>query len=262
VAQADRAIQPTDFLVRAGNLGDRLQRSLDDWDEGDPSAMEDVAGLSRTALAFGKGDRVVARLGSMFNIDYPSIETSPTPDVGRDVQFALENVPVDPAEGESAHLEIQEWLRRPAVTSASASRRITAWHQLLTDYGNTYGAHVSSTVPEVLDAIDLWGGPNGTLGSYALRSAAVIAERMLSVGVAAAGGSTSARSDRTVMVNNVNILSVAIGGDPSAPWHGFGFVVHTTESVRVLSIPFHGRRLNVDWSWSPTTKGSMSTSLV
>jgi hypothetical protein len=80
---------------------------------------------------------------------------------------------------ESDLVDLRTWIDSTCFASSTAVRKISSWNQVVTDYGNTFGAHLSPTVPDVLNEIALYGGPEGTLGGLALRSAAVVAESAL-----------------------------------------------------------------------------------
>jgi hypothetical protein len=193
-----RAQQLTgDQLVeRVKSLSRRLTKHLDGWDAGDHDAMEDVAGITRTLLAFGGGDKAILRLCSQEHLTVPRVTFTNRTSQEPGVLFTMGALPVDeatfvPPPGSFLQVEtigLREWLLAPAVISVMASRRITNWGQLVADYGNTYGAHLSSSVPDVLNQSEVFVGPDGTLGELALRSAAIVAERALSEVLPLVGG--------------------------------------------------------------------------
>ena len=49
------------------------------------------------------------------------------------------------------------------------------WQAIVEDYGNTFGAHLSRTVPEILDQVKYLGVGPTDFGSYMLRSLGVVA---------------------------------------------------------------------------------------
>ena len=49
------------------------------------------------------------------------------------------------------------------------------WQAIVEDYGNTFGAHLSRTVPEILDQVQYLGVGPTDFGSYMLRSLGVVA---------------------------------------------------------------------------------------
>jgi hypothetical protein len=248
-----RQISPDELVQEAAALQRRLTRSLNDWDSGDADAIRDVAGYTRTLIGFGKGDGLLRRLQSMFAIDLPDVRLYSRPDVKGDPQLAIGGLPVDEdAKAEGADLvSFSQWLTTTVVVMRGANRRDTDWAQFVTDYGNTYGAHVSGTVPRVLEDVRVFHGPNGHMGGYLLRSAAIVAERALVAALVARDLAASAPA-RKYHPKGLTVTGFAIGQGAN-PWHAFGMSAAVSGTHLLLGMPLLEKYMTVTWSWDGVT---------
>ena len=141
-----RPATPDEVVEAARRLRQRLGRHLDALEAGEVGAVDDVAVL-RTLLAHGRGDDVVVRLCRTKSIPLPQIQVS-EPVVDRQpIGLAFGAVPA-PAHGEPVRLvDINDMAGLPALIVRGAPRRVSTWEQLITDYANTFGSHLSGTIP-------------------------------------------------------------------------------------------------------------------
>jgi len=252
-----RQRSPAEILDEAASLQRRLTRSLDDWDAGDQDALRDVAGYSRTLLAFGKGDGLLRRLVSMYALELPPVYTFSQPDVGGGVALSVGGLVADAPDDDTNELSLDEWLRADVVVATSARRRRTDWAQFVTDYGNTFGAHVAPSIPESLEQVKVFRGPNGHMGGYILRAAAVVAERLLGEALLSLD-SGSAIAPRSAHPDGVVVTGFAIA-QREPMWHAFGVNVSVQGNFEVIRMPYNGGHLSVSWKWDGGSKGGSFT---
>ena len=68
----------------------------------------------------------------------------------------------------------QLMLAVPLFVRSEAGKRRANWEKVITEYGNTFGAHLSTTVPEILDDVHYFGLSETDFGTYMLRSLGVM----------------------------------------------------------------------------------------
>jgi hypothetical protein len=232
--------------------------------------MEDVAGATRTLLAFGKGDAVIHRLCVRFGLTAPLVEVGEEVTIAKGTIFALSRIPTNqderekgPNEGPITELELTDWLKSTAVVSATASRHVTSWAQLITDFGNTFGAHVSSSVPDSLSQIGVFLGPRGTLGDLALRSAAIVAENSLNTLLPLLGQAPTRESPRLFHSDQPGITyfgmryergavaaSVVMFGRPNAE-----------KGAVLVTYPIDGQTMRLTWLGEKDGMGQVGVSV-
>jgi hypothetical protein len=250
MARGDRQRTSAELDVLVGSLYRRLRRALDQFDDGDTDATQDLAAYTRTLLAFGKGDRAIAHMARRHKLELPPVQVGGLPDVGGAHEIAIMNLPVNEnGTGATAReLSLDEWLGSTAVELAGGPRRITQWHQFITDWGNSFGAHVASTVPQSIEGIQVFQGPASDLASHALRSAAVVAERMLEGSLPQIGFDVQA-VNRPYQAGGVEILSMAVGAEPPY-FSGFGVRATGHGDIPVMAMPVKdGTICAATWHW-------------
>ena len=169
-----RALSDTEFLARLKIVVHRLDAHIAAIDGGDYFIRDDLATVLRTLLTRGKGVDGIRRLLSRFSLAAPTRAISPSPNEAPNVLLAIGALP---AEGEPANaVTVPDGFMSVValfVRSAKGARRAT-WENVVTDYGNTFGAHLSTTVPVLLDDVHYFGLSKTDFGTYMLRSAGVI----------------------------------------------------------------------------------------
>ena len=113
------------------------------------------------------------------------------------------------------YLDIDTWRRLPALIVRSAPRRVSTWEQLIRDYGNTFGAHMSGKIPHLLSEISTicHSGPLD-LGEYLIHCAGIVAEDALHQALTTiAGDSNEAEHPHRERLNP--LVQLVVGGqDP------------------------------------------------
>jgi hypothetical protein len=179
-SSAARAATPDEVVARARGLGHRLRRHLDALEAGEAGAVDDVAAVLRTLLGHGRGNDVVVRVCRMKSIPLPHAYVS-APVVDRQaIGLAFGAVPTpDTAPEAEGHIwvDIDSWRKLPALIVRGAPRRVNTWEQLISSYANTYGSHVSGTIPHLLSETSAicYSGPLD-LGEYLIHCAGIVAE--------------------------------------------------------------------------------------
>ena len=168
-------------MVQCRKLLSRLTRSLDAIADGHLDAIEDVSALTRTTLAFGKGDNAAERLRRSLRLDHPVLVVSRPPEDERGTHIAFGGMAEVPRDtGGTISVTLERWLRSPAVIVKGARRRSSTWEQFITQYGNTYGSHVSEHIPgELTRAGALMHARQVPLADYLVHAAGVVAESCL-----------------------------------------------------------------------------------
>jgi hypothetical protein len=172
---------PDEVVEVARRLRQRLGRHLDALEAGQVGAVDDVAAALRTLLAHGKGDDVIVRLCRIHGIPLPQIQVSePVVDSQR-IGLAFGAVPAPSQDDPPVIIvDIDAWRRLPALIVRGAPRRVSTWEQLITEYANTFGSHLSGTIPHLLSHMSSIGysGPLD-LGEYLIHCAGIVAEDAL-----------------------------------------------------------------------------------
>jgi hypothetical protein len=175
-----RPATPDEVVEVARRLRQRLGRHLNALEAGEVGAVDDVAAVLRTLLAHGKGDDVVARLCRIKSIPLPQIMISEPVIDRQKIGLAFGAVPA-PAHGDPVRLvDINIWRALPALIVRGAPRRVSTWEQLITDYANTFGSHLSGTIPHLLSQMSsICYSGSLDLGEYLIHCAGIVAEDAL-----------------------------------------------------------------------------------
>lgn len=170
-----RALEDKEFLARFTTVVRRLDAHLAAIDRGEYFVRDDLATVLRTLLARGRGDDGIRRLLSRFSLKAPTRKISPPASNAPNVLLAIGALPTDEDQAARAVAVPDELMSATAlfVRSRQGTRGAT-WEDIVTDYGNTFGAHLGTTVPTLLDDVHYFGLSETDFGTYMLRSIGVL----------------------------------------------------------------------------------------
>lgn len=170
-----RAISDAEFVVRFRTVVQRLDTQLRLIDSGEYHVRDDLATILRTLLTRGKGDDGIRRLLARFSLRPPQRAISPVADDGPNVLLAIGALPADDMNNAlKVTVPDQLMAAAPLFVRTNAGARRATWENVVSDYGNTFGAHLSTTVPEMLDDVHYFGLSETDFGTYMLRSLGVL----------------------------------------------------------------------------------------
>ncbi|OBI37181.1 hypothetical protein A5709_15225 [Mycobacterium sp. E1386] len=217
-----RATTPDELIAGAAQLRARLTRHLDALERRDPGAVQDVAAVLRTALAHGKGDDVVRRLCRAARVPLPQVRVSQPANQSPHVLLAAGAMPVlvdDDADQVHPQLvDIDRWTRMPAlVVAGGLPHRVTDWNELIGLYANTYGSHLSGTIPEVLSNASRVRSDGLDLGEYLVHCAGIIGEDALDQALDATAGHTLVVPGKRHRILNP-LCQLTLGEDSDGPY--------------------------------------------
>jgi hypothetical protein len=228
-----------EFIAQVRNVGLRLTSHLDHLDSGDLALADDVATVTRILLGPGAGNNAIIRLCRQNHLEEPTLLVGPSVEIEKGTVFAVGSIPT-PDEGatnpEERSLSLNAWLSSMAVISASAARWATTWSQLVADFGNTWGAHLSPTMPDVLVQAKLFGAVGGDLRTYLLRAAAIVAERSLQELLPQVGAALPDTAPRKIS-NDGMLEGLWVKLVDHAPALSFGFMLFEPKVVEVFRSP-------------------------
>lgn len=256
-----RQLSTGELLDAARRMHRRIGKVLDAIDEGDDDAIDELAAALRTTLCYGKGDKLLLRLCNTFSVQPTEVQIPCSRTVRREQMIA--RVGPIPSEQDTITeeapdtLSVFKWIQSPAVLLPGVGGQ--TWEKVIVAYANTYGSHVSSTVPRLLDDIKVFQGPKGHMGGYLLRVAGAIAEYHLGTALARIDGVEEPIS-RRMHPPDVSIVIMTI----TDQWPiEFGFSCSATESIEILSMPMgDGTTFHAVWHWDSLAEtGSLSTSV-
>lgn len=117
--------------------------------------IDDVASVLRCLLGRGRGDNVVVGLARRLHLPEPVLHLGPPVLDHPDTHLAFGSLPVSSSATPQTLTTVQDQL--VVVLGADGEfvgQRVT-WLKLIEDYGNTWGVHVSSTVPFYLNRVNV-----------------------------------------------------------------------------------------------------------
>ncbi|OBA70602.1 hypothetical protein A5641_12185 [Mycobacterium sp. 1554424.7] len=194
MSNLSRAATREEILDAARRQFHRLRRHMDALQAGEVGAVDDVAGVLRALLAHGSGDDGLKRLCKMHGINLPKVYVSEPVADQQSIALAFGAVPA-PADFEepARYLDTDAWRRLPALIVRSAPRRVSTWEQVIREYGNTFGSHLSGTIPHLLSEISsiCYSGPLD-LGEYLIHCAGIVAEDALQQALSTIDGDADA----------------------------------------------------------------------
>lgn len=180
-----RPVTPNDLLASAQRLLARLDRHLDALEAGNVDAVDDLAAVLRTLVVRGKGNDAIRRLCKTFNQPYPHVYVSRQPVDDREIVLAFGSVPCNtaenkpPAEATGSWITIDRWTDQTALIARGATRRVSTWNHLISAYANTYGSHLSGTIPDILTKTSSMWSDRLDLGGYLIHCAGLVVEDAL-----------------------------------------------------------------------------------
>lgn len=249
VAMSGQETQLTreEFIESAARLSRKISSELDRLDAGDLDVLDEIATNARMAIGRGSGNDVVKRLCKQNHAEPPSVLAAMAPDDNRQTIFSVGYVPSDPAEGHGiqAALSFLDWQNAPAVVSKGNIRRVTKWHEFITQFGNTFGAHISQTIPRTLTEAQLYGAPGGKLDAYLLRAAAVVAEHSITDVLTSLGYEGELRDDHRFSPNNATFGGISISEDGGGVGASMAFSLAKAEALRVARLPLADKMVTV-----------------
>lgn len=171
------------MVKAARRLRQRLGRHLDALEAGEVGAVDDVATVLRTLLGHGDGNDAIKRLCRMRNVGLPRVQVSVPIADDPQIGLAFGAVPA-PSGGDEpvVTVDVDRWRRLPAVIIRGAPRRVSTWEKLIKDYANTFGSHLSETIPQLLShtsSIGYSGPLDLDLGEYLIHCAGIVGEDTL-----------------------------------------------------------------------------------
>jgi hypothetical protein len=183
---APQAISDEDFVAGAIELGQRLARHLSALESGEPGAVADVAAVLRTLIARGEGDDVIRKLCKRKHVPLPEVLVTTAAHDGPSVVLSAGALPVTPEDYDHPHqiatrmVDLNAWSDMTAlVVRGGAPRRANNWDRVISMYANTFGSHLSGTIPStLLEASSIMSGELD-LGEYLIFCAGIVAESAL-----------------------------------------------------------------------------------
>ncbi|MCV7008232.1 hypothetical protein [Mycobacterium gordonae] len=177
-----KAATQAEVVAVARRLRQRLSRHLDALETGEIGAVDDLAAVLRTLLAHGKGDDAIVRLCHSHKLPLPQVRVSlPVADDQKiGLAFGAIPAPDEPGHPPTVVMDIDRWRGLDALIIKGAPRRVNSWEQLITEYANTYGSHLSGTIPHLLSHASSMGySGNLDVGEYLIHCAGLVAEDAL-----------------------------------------------------------------------------------
>ena len=183
---APQAISDADYLAGAIELGQRLARHLSALESGEPGAVADVAAALRTLIVRGEGDDVIRKLCKRNHVPLPEVLVTTAAHDSPSVVLSAGAIPVMPEDHDHPHqiatrmVNLDVWTRMTAlVVRGGAPRRANSWERVISMYANTFGAHLSGTIPSTLvETSSIMSGEHD-LGEYLVFCAGIVAENTL-----------------------------------------------------------------------------------
>lgn len=248
-----RPLNKEELASAVRRLERRLSRHLDAFDGGHLDAIDDIAAVLRTLLAHGDGDRVLLRFCREFKVELPMFYVSPPPIDDPSVLIAAGGMPMPTDLQQSGRqpgrwVDFRTWIDSDALIVKGALRRRNTWNEVISRYANTYGAHVSTSVPALLAQTEIFQTSGYTLGAYMIRAAALLAETALQQVHAMVDGATvtPANEQRRLGGSMLTYLDIRKDGDNVST--GLGYFSERTgqKAAHLLTVPLeNGRKLHL-----------------
>lgn len=181
-----QAISDEEFVSGAISLGQRLTRHLGALEEGEMGAVADVAAVLRTLIVRGEGDDVIRRLCKRKRLPLPEVLVTRAAFDGPAVVLSAGAIPVAPEDQDHPHqiatrmVSIDVWSNMTAlVVRGGNPRRVNNWDRIISMYANTFGSHMSGTIPDtLLETSSIMSGKLD-LGEYLIFCAGIVTENAL-----------------------------------------------------------------------------------
>jgi hypothetical protein len=190
-----RALTDDEFVAAAIELGQRLRRHLDALEQGEAGAVADVASVLRTLVVRGDGDDVIRRLCKRKQVDLPEVLVTRAAHDGPLVILSAGAMPVTPEKTDLPHkiktlkVTLNGWSDMTAlVVRDGIPRRVNNWDRVIAMYANTFGSHLSGTIPNTLLKTSSIMSGELDLGQYLVHCAGIVTENALNQVLAAVEG--------------------------------------------------------------------------
>ncbi|WP_157509764.1 hypothetical protein [Leifsonia sp. Root4] len=223
---SERQLRRDELLERSLALAARLKRALDAFDGGALDAAEDVSAYTRTLLASGQGNMVISRLCREHSLPLPQLAVSAPPAKAPSVFLSIGLLPTGEDSNATEHRGISKVIgfrslvESPAVESNATQRTSNSWGYVANQFGNTWGSHISTTVPELFSRFAMFDSVGITLREYAVRQLGWLAEEALRQTLSSHDSSlAAATSTRGVDFRGLTITHLTVArSDPGAPF--------------------------------------------
>jgi hypothetical protein len=127
----------------------------------------------------------------------------------------IQDITTTTATATTTSVDINAWRGLDALIVRGAPRRVSGWEQLITDYANTFGSHLSGTIPHLLSHMSsICYSGSLDLGEYLIHCAGIVAEDALQQVLGAIDGD-KAPPPRHRMLNPLLRLTVETKPQPS-----------------------------------------------
>lgn len=177
MSRRPRALTDEEFLSAFRRVVARLDTHIQLLDQGIFALRDDLATVLRILVCRGRGDDGLRKFSKRFGVTPHSVFVSSEPPTSDDhLRWAVSSLPSD-EKGPHEQLRFPHDIgeRIALVVRVDGKLRSYHWERVVADYGNTFGAHLSTTVPAVLDQVRFMGFANADFGTFMLRSLAVLA---------------------------------------------------------------------------------------
>jgi len=182
---APQSISDGDFVAGSIELGQRLSRHLTALENSEPGAVADVAAVVRTLIVRGQGNDVIRRLCKRKHMPLPEVYVSRAAYDEPSVILSAGGIPGLPEHEEAPHqipshmVDLDKWSDMTAFVVRGAPKRVNDWNHVINMYANTFGSHMSGTIPNTLvEASSILSGELD-LGEYLIFCAGIVAESAL-----------------------------------------------------------------------------------
>lgn len=174
-----RNITDDEYITQIIYLLMRLKDHCDAIHDGALYRADDLAVVMRTLLGRGGGDDALAGMYRRLRHPQPTIQVSKPPASGADVYLSFGSVPRPTGSDSYDSLTFTELQDRLVVVTGTGERlrRRVVWKSLIEDLGNTWGAHLSSTMPYYLERVEVGSGDDNPLSIHLLTCLATAVHR-------------------------------------------------------------------------------------
>jgi hypothetical protein len=172
--QQPRQIEDDEFVQAFLNQIMRLDLQILNLEAGHNVVRDDLASSLRTLFCRGKGNDALRRLCNRFKKIQPKIKIS-KPITDREMLlFGFSGIPIEESE-EGIEVQVPNDLSSTKCTLVKVENELLEinWEQVVEAYGNTFGSHLSRTIPALFDRVQMYGLGHVDFGSFMLRNLAV-----------------------------------------------------------------------------------------
>lgn len=98
------------------------------------------------------------------------------------------NTTVAPGSKPPTWVNFDRWTNMTALIVRGGPRRVNSWSDVISSYANTFGSHLSGTIPHILAETSTVHSGRQNLGEYLIHCAGIVAESALTQALTAAEG--------------------------------------------------------------------------